>query len=212
MSQFTIALTGGIASGKSEVASRFAALGAEVIDADVVARELVAPGKPLLAEVVAAVGGAVLTPDGALDRAAVRARIFADPPLRRRIEAILHPSIWSELQRRARVSHRPYALLVVPLLVESGHDGSVDRVLVVDVPRETQLQRLVMRDRIAPDLAEAMLAAQAARDERLAIADDVLDNSGAPAALDQQVATLHVRYLDLAEAQDRTIPACRSGP
>ncbi|MGA9422318.1 MAG: dephospho-CoA kinase [Rhodanobacteraceae bacterium] len=201
MSLFTVALTGGVASGKSEVAQRFAVLGAEVVDADMIARALVAPGQPLLAEIVAVLGEDILTADGSLDRAAVRARIFADPVLRERLEAILHPSIWRELQQRASVSTAAYAMLVIPLLIESGLHSQTDRVLLVDVPRETQLRRLVLRDRIAVDLADAMLAAQATREERLAAADDVLDNSGHPDALDDQVARLHVRYLELAHGK-----------
>lgn len=203
MSVFTVALTGGVASGKSEVARRFAGLGADVIDADLVARELVLPGKPLLAEIVAAFGTGVLAADGTLDRTAVRERIFANPGLRRRLEVILHPSIWRELQRRANATPAPYALLVVPLLIESGLHDRVDRVLLVDVPRETQIDRLVTRDRIAADLADAMLAAQATREERLAVADDVLDNGGTPAALDGQIARLHRRYLELARGKQR---------
>ncbi|MGA8277079.1 MAG: dephospho-CoA kinase [Rhodanobacteraceae bacterium] len=205
MSLFTVALTGGVASGKSEVAHRFAALGADVVDADMIARSLVAPGQPLLAEIVAVLGDEVLTADGSLDRAAVRARIFPDPVLRGRLESILHPSIWRELQRRASVSTAAYAMLVIPLLIESGLHRQTDRVLLVDVPRETQLRRLVLRDRIAIDLADAMLAAQATREERLAAADDVLDNSGRPDALDHQVTRLHVHYLELAQGKRRSV-------
>ncbi|MGA9342695.1 MAG: dephospho-CoA kinase [Rhodanobacteraceae bacterium] len=199
MSLYTIALTGGVASGKSEVAHRFAAFGAAIIDADTVARELVAPGKPQLARVVEEFGSGVVTADGQLDRSAVRSRIFADPASRQRLEAILHPAIWHEMQRRVSIATAAYALLVIPLLVENKLQARTDRVLLIDVPREMQLRRLVLRDRIAADLAEAMLAAQASREDRLAVADDVLDNSGHPDALDDQVARLHIRYLELAQ-------------
>src|SRR5687768_13528826 len=143
--RFTVALTGGIASGKSAASDRFAALGADVVDADLVSRELVAPGGAALGEIVAAFGKNVLTPEGALDRRAMRALVFADGARRRQLEAILHPRVRDILRERAHAGSGEYALLVVPLLVESGHYGWVDRVLVVDVPREVQRARLVAR-------------------------------------------------------------------
>lgn len=195
---FTVALTGGVASGKSAVAQRFAALGACVIDADLVARELVAPGAAALAEVVAAFGPEVLDARGALDRRRLRQRIFADADARHRLEAILHPRVRTLLRERSAAIDGPYALLVIPLLVESGHYDWVDRVLVVDVPRELQHARLVARDGVAPALAEAMLTAQASRAQRLAMADDVIANDGALDELDAPVRALHRRYLALA--------------
>jgi len=198
MRPFTVALTGGIASGKSEVARRFAALGAHVIDADLVARELVQPGAPALDEIVAAFGPHVLDEAGSLDRAEMRTLVFSDADARKRLEAILHPRVREELFARSADVRGAYAMLVIPLLVESGHYTWVDRVLVVDIPRAQQLARAIARDRIAPSLAEAMIVAQATRAERLLAADDVIDNSGPPEALDAQVAELHRLYVDLA--------------
>lgn len=196
---FTVALTGGIASGKSAVADRFVALGIELIDADVVARELVEPGLPALEELVTAFGADVLTADGRLDRPAMRRRVFADDAARQRLEAILHPRIRAELRRRAGEVRSAYGMIAVPLLVESGpHYGWVDRVLVVDVPRAVQHARLVARDGVDAALADAMLDAQASREQRLAIADDVIANSGTLADLDRAVAAMHARYLAMA--------------
>lgn len=201
---FTVALTGGIASGKSAVADRFAALGIELIDADVVARELVEPGQPALAELVSTFGADILTPDGRLDRRGMRERVFADASARGRLEGILHPRIRDELRRRAGEIDRAYGMLVVPLLVESGpHYAWVDRVLVVDVPRDVQFARLTARDGVDAALADAMLDAQASRARRLAIADDVIDNSGSLADLDAAVSVLHARYLALARLATR---------
>jgi dephospho-CoA kinase len=198
MSRFTVALTGGIASGKSAVADHLAALGAGMIDADIVSRELVAPGSAALAEIVDAFGTDVLAADGSLDRRAMRERVFADASSRRRLEAILHPRVRDVLRDRSAAVEAPYALLVIPLLVESGHYGWVDRVLVVDVPRELQRGRLVARDRITPELADAMLDAQASREQRLALANDVIANDGSLDELDAKVRALHERYVALA--------------
>ena len=199
---FTVALTGGIASGKSAVADRFVTLGIELVDADVVARELVEPGLPALEELVAAFGTEVLGTDGRLDRPAMRRRVFADDAARQRLEAILHPRIRAELRRRAGVVRSAYGMIAVPLLVESGpHYAWVDRVLVVDVPRALQFTRLTARDGIDAKLADAMLDAQATRAQRLAIADDVIDNSGSLADLDGAVAVLHGRYQSQAQRQ-----------
>jgi dephospho-CoA kinase len=198
MRPFTVALTGGIASGKSEAARRFAALGATVIDADVVARELVQPGTPALAEIATLFGAQMLDANGSLERAEMRALIFGDAEARRRLEAILHPRVRAEMLVRTDAARGPYALLVIPLFVETAGYEWVDRVVVVDLPRELQLARAIARDRMAPSLAEAMIDAQASREQRLAAADDVIDNSGTPDALDAQISSLHARYLDLA--------------
>lgn len=195
---FTVALTGGIASGKSAVSDRFAELGAEVIDADRIARELVAPGQPALNEIAAAFGPEALDASGALDRRAMRERVFADPAARRRLEAILHPRVRQALRERARDSTAAYVVLAIPLLAESeGYDWT-DRVLVVDTSRATQHRRLTARDGITPELADAMLDAQASREQRLALADDVIANDGTLSDLDARVAELHHRYLDMA--------------
>ena len=200
-SPFTVALTGGIACGKSEVARRFAALGADVIDADVIAHELVQKGSPALDEIVSVFGANLLDANGALDRRAMRALIFRDARAKEQLESILHPRVLAELLARGRASKGTYAMLVIPLFVETGDYGWVDRVLVIDVPREVQIARIVARDRITRDLAEAMIAAQATREERLAFADDVIDNSGALADLDAAVLALHENYRALATAR-----------
>jgi len=198
MRPYTVVLTGGIASGKSECARRFAALGASVIDADVVARELVAPGSPALDEIVAAFGAHMLDSTGSLERAEMRALVFGDAAARKKLEAILHPRVRAEMRARAAAATGPYVLLVVPLYVESGGYDFVDRVCVVDLPRDLQLARAIARDRMTPSLAEAMIDAQASREQRLAIADDVIDNSGSPDALEPQVTALDRLYRTLA--------------
>ncbi len=195
---FTVALTGGIASGKSAVEQRFAARGIEIIDADQVAREVVAIGTPGLAAIVDAFGIGVLAADGSLDRQAMRQRVFADAASRHRLEAIVHPLVRRSMMQRAGEVQSAYAMLVIPLFVESGEYGWVDRVLVVDVPREIQIARLLRRDGIGRELAEAMLDAQATREQRLAVADDVIDNRGDLRTLDDAVEMLHGKYLALA--------------
>lgn len=193
-----IGLTGGIGSGKSTVANLFAAHGVPVIDADVIARELVEPGQPALAEIVAAFGADMLDAQGRLDRAKLRARVFDDPSQRKRLEAILHPRIHDLMAERTAAQTAPYALLVIPLLFEADQRDLVDRVLVVDAPAETQRARVSARDRLPPAQIDAMLAAQWDRQRRLDHADDIIDNSGDAAALERQVDALHCRYLDLA--------------
>ena len=196
--RLVVALTGNISSGKSEVARRFAALGADVIDADVVARELVRPGAPALEEIVSAFGAGVLDASGALDRPAVRALIFRDPQARKQLESILHPRVREALRRHAEETDAVYAMLVIPLFVESGAYGWVDRVLVVDATREDQIARLIARDGVSEELARTIVDVQATREQRLAAAHDVIDNSGSPEALDAAVAALHERYVALA--------------
>lgn len=197
--QFVVALTGGVASGKSAVERRFEARGIAVYNADVAARAVVVPGSDGLAAVVAAFGEEVLDASGQLDRPAMRQRVFSHPEDRHRLEAILHPRIRAWLCEHACADRGPYCLLSIPLLAEHiGHYRWVDRVLVVDVPEALQIERLIRRDGIDAALAGRMLANQASRAQRLKLADDVIDNSGAEAALDAQVAALHARYLALA--------------
>ena len=199
MSSYVIALTGGIAAGKSAVTRRFAALGVPVHDADVAAREVVAPGSEGLAAVIAAFGDGALDAHGHLDRAAMRRRVFADPSARETLEAIIHPRVRRWLHERALADTAPYCLLAIPLLAENlDHYRWIDRVLVVDAPADLQLARLMARDGIDEALAQRMLAQQADRAQRLALAHDVIDNSGDEAALDAAVAALHQRYLALA--------------
>jgi dephospho-CoA kinase len=200
MTPFRVALTGGIASGKTAVANLFATHGVPVIDTDVIAREVVEPGQPALAAVVDAFGTGVLAADGRLDRPRLRERIFGDAEARRRLEAILHPAIRAEMERQSRAAGGSYQVLVIPLLVEGGRRDHIDRVLVVDVPEATQIERLVRRDGVSRDQADAALRAQASRDARLAFADDVIENTGDVAALETRVAKLHGEYLRLAGA------------
>ncbi|MGK7295800.1 MAG: dephospho-CoA kinase [Candidatus Wenzhouxiangella sp. M2_3B_020] len=197
-----VALTGGIASGKTAVSDRFAELGAPVIDTDVIARAVVEPGSEGLAEIEREFGREVL--DGeSLDRAALRRRIFDDSGARNRLERILHPRIAAEAERRIAGLDAPYAVLVVPLLVESGLFGDADRVLVVDVPESVQIERLTARDGVDRDDAEAALRAQADRDERLARADDVVVNTGSLDRLRAEVDRLDVAYRELASSSER---------
>lgn len=198
---YAIGLTGGIASGKSEVSRRFEALGIVVADADVAARAALAPGSEGLAETVAAFGRDILAADGSLDRAAMRRRVFSDPDARRRLEAIVHPRVRAMLAAQCASAASPYAIAAIPLLAEVGGRGAypwLSRILVVDVPAAVQMERLQRRDGIDASLAAGMLAAQATRRERLAIADDVIANDGPLDALDAQVAALDRRYRALA--------------
>ncbi|BFI96774.1 MAG: dephospho-CoA kinase [Rhodanobacter sp.] len=199
MSDYLVALTGGIAAGKSAVTQRFAALGVPVHDADVAAREVVAPDSEGLAAVLAAFGRDALDAKGHLDRPAMRRRVFADPAARQTLEAIVHPRVRHWLHERALADTAPYCLLAIPLLAENlDHYRWIDRVLLVDAPVDLQLARLIARDGIDETLARCMLAQQADREQRLALAHDVIDNSGDEAALDAAVAALHQRYLALA--------------
>jgi dephospho-CoA kinase len=194
-----VGLTGGIASGKTTVARLFAARGVTVIDTDEIARDVVAPGSAVLARVVEAFGPEVLNPEGTLDRPRMRELVFADPERRAQLEAILHPAILEEMERRSASAPGPYHVLVVPLLIESDLVLRVDRVLVVDVSEATQLKRLLARDAESPSQALAILAAQVTPEERLARAHDVISNEGSLESLAAQVDELHVRYLALAQ-------------
>lgn len=193
-----IAITGGIASGKSTVADFFAALGVPVIDSDALAREVVAPGTAGFAAVVTRFGPSILRADGTLDRQRLRSLVFANPAARADLEAITHPLIRALVAERSRVAGGVYQIHMIPLLVEAGLKSQYDRVLVIDCPESLQLQRLLQRDGTDETTARAMLAAQATRAERLAIADDVIVNRGDREVLQQRVAALHAKYLDLA--------------
>jgi dephospho-CoA kinase len=197
-SSYLVALTGGIASGKSAVADRFAALGAGLVDTDVIAREVVAPGQTALELIRETFGDGVIDEQGKLDRRALRALVFRDSERRKRLETILHPRIREVALERIRQSAAPYCILVIPLLAETGGFPGVERVLLVDADRETRKQRLMARDGVSDADAEAALSSQASDDERRAIADDVIDNSGSMDALDSQVALLHGQYLEFA--------------
>jgi dephospho-CoA kinase len=192
-----IALTGGIASGKSTVAKLFMALGARLIDTDRIARDVVVPPSAVLDRVVARFGPELLHADGTLDRALLRRMVFAEPDARRDLEAIMHPAIHAEVVRLARDCGGPYQLVAVPLLVETGTQGQYDRVLLVDASPETQRRRLMLRDGVDQEAASHMLAAQATRETRRAVADDIIDNDGDIGRLAPQVERLHRRYLAL---------------
>lgn len=201
MSDYIIGLTGGVASGKSAVAARFEALGVVVADADVAAREAVAVGSLGLVEVVETFGPEVLAADGSLDRAAMRQRVFNDDAQRLKLEAIVHPRVRAALREACKQAPGAYAVAAIPLLAEGGGREAypwLHRILVVDVPREVQLKRLLARDGIDQALAERMIEVQATREERLAIADDVIVNDGPIDALDAHVAALDRRYRALA--------------
>ncbi|WP_266169812.1 dephospho-CoA kinase [Dyella subtropica] len=200
-SNYVVALTGGVAAGKSAVTRRFEALGIAVYDADVAAREVVKPGSEGLEAIVDAFGPEVLDDQGQLDRAHMRRRIFADEPARRTLESITHPRVRAWLHERVEADHGPYCLLAIPLLAENiAHYRWVNRILVVDAPEAAQLERLMRRDGIDTALAQRMIERQAIRAQRLALADDVIENHGDEAALDTIVAALHTRYLALAAA------------
>lgn len=204
---FVVGLTGGIASGKSAVAEMFRALGATIVDTDVLAREVVEPGTEGLAAVVEAFGAQILTEEGRLDRAAMRRRIFTDEEARRRLEAILHPLIWARTRTLCEAAFAetdepgaaaaPYVIAVVPLLAEGGRTERFDRILVVDCPPALQIERLIARDGGTTSDARRILASQASREARLALADDVITNDGTLESLAAQVNDLHGSYVAL---------------
>ncbi|WP_332670121.1 dephospho-CoA kinase [Aromatoleum sp.] len=196
---YIIGLTGGIGSGKSAAADRFAALGATVIDTDAVAHRLTAPGGLAIGPIRAAFGEAVITPEGALDRVVMRELAFSDPDARRRLEAILHPAIRDECERLIGAADSPYVVLGVPLLIESkSYRERCDRICVVDCPVEMQVSRVMLRNGLEEARVRTIIAAQVSRDERLAAADDVIDNSTSLATLHAQVNRLHEKYLEAA--------------
>ncbi|MDH4106939.1 MAG: dephospho-CoA kinase [Gammaproteobacteria bacterium] len=195
---YTVGLTGGIASGKSTVADMFAALGVPVIDTDVIARQVVEPGQPALAEIRETFGESVIRSDGTLDRQALRAIVFADPSKRMRLESMLHPRIRAEAARQSAAADGPYQIVVVPLLAESPMKRDMDRILVIDCSEEVQLARLLARDNETEAQARRIMASQASREERLHIADDVVRNDGNREETERQVRMLHRRYVELA--------------
>ncbi len=194
LTPYRVGLTGGIASGKTTVSNLFAALGVPVIDSDEIARAVVAPGEPALQAIARRFGAEVLQADGSLDRRRLRSLAFADPAARRDLEAITHPAIRAEMDRRSAAAGGDYQVLAIPLLVEGGGRGRVDRVLVVDCPEDLQLRRVMARDGSSAPEARAMIAAQASRAARLAVADDVILNDGDLGALREQVQRLHAQY------------------
>jgi dephospho-CoA kinase len=198
---YRIGLTGGIASGKTTVANLFASLGATIVDTDLLAREVVAPASPLLAQIAAHFGSAILADDGSLDRRELRSRVFADPAERLWLESLTHPAIRALTDERCDAAPGPYSIVAIPLLVETGAGARFDRVLVVDCDPALQLARLTARDGTTQEEAKRMLAAQAPREARLAVADDVIHNDGDIASLRDQVERLHLQYVQAAKAQ-----------
>lgn len=194
---FVVALTGGIASGKTLISDEFAKLGVPVIDTDVIAHEIVEPAQPALTEIEHQFGQHVIDENGQLNRSKLREIIFSDPDARKNLESILHPRIRQEVNKAIEGLASAYCILVIPLLVEGGAYPNVNRILVVDVEPETQISRLMARDNCSRELAEKALAAQASREQRLQIADDVLGNSGSPSQTRRKVAQLHRKYLEI---------------
>lgn len=198
---YVVAITGGIGSGKSTVANLFTAYGIEQVDADVIARQVVEPGMPALAAIARHFGPALILPDGTLDRAALRQRIFAHPAEKAWLNQLLHPLIGQSMRQALAAARSEYVLWVVPLLVENQLYSQADRVLVVDVSPQTQIQRTQQRDQVPAEQIAQILHAQASREQRLAIADDIINNDGDPSLLTAQVAHLHQHYLHLAAAK-----------
>jgi len=189
-----IGLTGGIGSGKSEASREFARLGVPVIDTDVIARELVRPGQPALAEIVTRFGTEMLGENGNLDRTRLRKTVFSDPGLRRQLEAILHPRIRDRAVALTEQTEGPYCVLVIPLLVETAGDYPLDRILVIDSPRELQIERIAARDGLSESEIKSVLETQASREQRLAIADDIIVNDASPEHLRSEIERLHRLY------------------
>ncbi|MGH8443285.1 MAG: dephospho-CoA kinase [Nevskiaceae bacterium] len=204
--RLTVGLTGGVASGKSTAAEAFRALGVPLLNADHVAREVVARGTPALARIRSEFGAGFLGADGELDRPKMRQRVFADAVARRALEAITHPAIRERLIQWRDAQTAPYCVLDVPILIESGMDTLVDRILVIDAPEDVQVERLRQRDHIPEDLARQMLAAQASREQRLARADDRVLNTGTVPQLCAAIRQLHPFYLELAQTGRRRAP------
>jgi dephospho-CoA kinase len=195
---YRVGLTGGIASGKSTAAKFFGDLGVPILDSDQVARDVVEPGQPPLERLVQRFGPTILTPDGHLDRPALRDIVFSDPKARADLEALTHPAIGAAMEARSASAGGPYQILVIPLLVEKNLRSNVDRVLVVDCEEALQMRRLLQRDGSSQQQAQAILDAQASRTARLKAADDVITNESAMEAVREQVVKLHARYLELA--------------
>lgn len=196
---YIVGLTGGIGSGKSAAADHFESLGASVVDTDRIAHELTAPGGAAIGAIRSAFGAAMIASDGSLDRGAMRTLAFERPEARRQLESILHPMIGDESARRCSAAQGAYVILAVPLLIESGtYRERCDRICVVDCPEALQVTRVRARSALAEDQIRAIMAAQASRSQRLAAADDVIDNSGDLSALRAQVEHLHAAYVEAA--------------
>lgn len=200
---FRVGLTGGIASGKSTVSQLFATHGIDIIDADIISRELCQPGKVSYHAIVEQFGKQFLLEDGQLNRPALRELIFSEPQARQQLENILHPAIRQQMFQQSEISSSPYCILVIPLLIEAKMQSSVDRILVVDVDNQSQLSRLQKRDNLSATQAMQQIAAQLGPAQRLQYADDIIDNSAGNDSLKFQVSQLHALYCQLAEAKKR---------
>ncbi len=197
-----IGLTGGIGSGKSSVARLFAGLGSPVLDADVIAHQLVAKGQPALVQIQQAFGSSIIRPDGSLDRSHLRELVFSDPGQKQKLEAILHPLIYKTLQAALEQLSAPYCIICIPLLFETNMTHFVDRILVVDCPVETQIERVKNRDHLSTARIESIIASQASCTLRKSKADDLIDNSKTESGLAEQVKKLHNLYISLSASQD----------
>jgi dephospho-CoA kinase len=200
---FVVGLTGGIGSGKSVVADMFAGFGITIVDADQVAREVVQPGSAALESIAEHFGKEIIKEDGTLDRPALRQLVFSDEENRHWLENLLHPLIRTEIATRLEQSDSPYSLLVSPLLLETGQNRLADRVAVIDVPEELQLERAMQRDNNEEGQIRAIMKSQASRENRLKQADDVIDNSGTRAELEPVIASLHQTWLQLATRKEQ---------
>ncbi len=202
---FTVGVTGGIGSGKSTAADRFRQLGVPVIDADVVARQIVEPGMPALQEIINAFGESVANDRGELDRAELRKIIFSDSNRKSQLEAILHPRIYAEILRLLSELSTSYAIVVIPLLAESNREYPLDRILVIDVPSDVQISRVTTRDDQSTEEVERIISSQASRHSRLTIADDVIENIGSKDDLYERVNAMHLTYLEHAHKSNQTV-------
>lgn len=203
---YIVALTGGIGSGKTTVANQFADLGVPVVDADIIARAVVEPGMPALNAIVNRFGSEILKKDGSLDRKSLREIIFNNPEQKAWLNALIHPLIQEETLRLFKATKSPYIIWVIPLLIENKATHFADRILVIDVSRDTQLKRTMLRDGSNRQLTENILNAQVSREERLSYADDVINNDGDLAPVSSEVMRLHRQYLLFAKLKEQTRP------
>lgn len=203
MSKFVVGLTGGIGSGKTAVSDRFHALGINIVDADIAARVVVEPGKPALQEIQKHFGAAIIQANGSLDRAILREKVFKDDQERKWLEQLLHPLINEEIRKKLASSSSPYTMLVSPLLIETGQSRYTQRILVVDVPLETQIERTMARDNNSEEQVRNIIKVQTSRQERVASADDIIVNDQDIDKLDQSVSELHAKYLELADQEKK---------
>lgn len=203
VSKFVVGLTGGIGSGKTAVSDRFHALGINIVDADIAARVVVEPGKPALQEIQKHFGAAIIQANGSLDRAILREKVFKDDQERKWLEQLLHPLINEEIRKELASSSSPYTMLVSPLLIETGQSRFTQRILVVDVPLETQIERTMARDNNSEEQVRNIIKVQTSRQERVASADDIIVNDQDIDKLDQSVSELHAKYLELADQEKK---------